>query len=178
MNERKFKEIFKLDTKDVVLMGMLIATEIVLSRFASITAWNVKIGFAFVPLVIASIKLGPIKGGIVGALADFLGATLFPIGPYFPGFTLTSFLNGLTFGICLNKKQSFLRILIAVAINQLILSLVLNSLWISILYGAPYKALFVTRIMQCAIIAPVQIITINLICKTAVTMLTVVHNRR
>ena len=83
MKERNLKESFKFSTKDIALMGVLIATEVVLSRFLSISLWNLKIGFAFVPVVIAAIRLGPIKSGIVAALADFVGATLFPIGPYF-----------------------------------------------------------------------------------------------
>ena len=174
---KNFKEKLETNTSSLVMMGLLIALEIVLSRFVSISAWNIKIGFAFVPLVIAAIKLGPIKSGIVGALSDFLGAILFPIGPYFPGFTLTSFLSGVTFGVYLHKNQTFSRILVAVAIKQFLLSLFLNTLWISILYGAPYKALFITRIMQCIIIAPVEVITINLVFKIATTRVANVNNR-
>lgn len=178
MHTRNCREKFDIDTNSLVMMGLLTALEIVLSRFVSISTWNIKIGFAFVPLAIAAIKLGPIRAGVVGALADFLGATLFPIGPFFPGFTLTSFLNGATLGGCLHKKQTFSRIIIAVAINQIILSLFLNTLWISIVSGTPYKALFITRIMQCVIIAPIEVITINLIYKTTATRLAVVNNRR
>ena len=178
MYKRNFREKFETNTSSLVMMGLFIALEIVLSRFVSISAWNIKIGFAFVPLIIAAIKLGPINAGIVGALAYFLGAILFPIGPYFPGFTLTSFLSGVTFGVCLHRKQSFSRILTAVAIKQFILSLFLNTICISILYGAPYKALFITRIMQCIIIAPVEIITINLISKTVATSLATVNSSR
>lgn len=165
MNKNEFTESLKLDTNSVVVIGGLIATEIVLSRFASISAWNIKIGIGFIPLAIAAMLMGPIKGGIVGALADFLGAILFPIGAYFPGFTLTAFLTGAVYGIFLYKKQTVLRISIAVGINQLVLSLLLNTLWISILYGSPYGPLFLTRIIQCAIIIPVQLVIINLISK-------------
>lgn len=171
------REKLETDTSSLVMMGLFIALEIVLSRFVSISAWNIKIGFAFIPLAIVAIKLGPIKAGIVGAVADFLGAILFPIGPYFPGFTLTSFLSGVTFGVYLHKKQTFSRILVAVAIKQFIFSLFLNTLWISILYGTPYKSLFITRIMQCIIIAPVEVITINLISRTSATRLAKVNNR-
>ena len=86
----------------LTLMGLLTAVEIVLSRFLSISAWNTKIGFAFVPVVIAAILLGPYRAGIVAALADFLGAVLFPIGAYFPGFTLTAFFMGVIYGLLLH----------------------------------------------------------------------------
>ena len=144
-------------------MALLIALEIILSRFLSLSAWNIKIGFSFVPVVIAAILLGPVYAGIVGALADFVGAVLFPIGAYFPGFTLTAFLTGMVYGLFLYKRQSLPRILGAVAVNQFILSLLLNTLWISVLYGSPFGPLLVTRLVQSAILTVVQIVVIELI---------------
>ena len=152
----------KISTQHLVLMGILIACEIILSRFLSFSAWNLKIGFAFLPVALAAVLIGPLGGGIVGALGDFAGAILFPIGAYFPGFTLTAFLTGFVFGQLLFKEQTMPRIIGAVAINQLILSFLLNSLWISILYGAPFVPLLGTRIVQVAILVPVQIIVIKL----------------
>jgi len=155
----------KFNTSTIVMLGLLTAIEIVLSRFCSISAWNIKIGFSFVPVVCAAIMFGPLAGGIVGALGDFVGAILFPIGVYFPGFTLTAFLTGVVFGVFLYRKQTSVRILGAVALNQLALSLLLNTLWISVLYGSPYGALFVTRIIQCAVLGPVQFVVIGVMTR-------------
>ncbi len=146
----------KLNTRMVVYLGVLTALEIVLSRFLSLSAWNIKIGFSFVPIVAAAMLFGPIPGAVVAALGDFLGAILFPVGPYFPGFTLTSALTGLCFGFFLYKKRSALRVLGAVAVNMLLMSLLLNSFWISILYSSPFGALLTTRAVQCAILGPTQ----------------------
>lgn len=153
----------KITTKTLCIMGLLIALEIILSRFLSISAWNIKIGFSFVPIVVAALLLGPVYAGVAAALADFIGAVLFPIGAFFPGFTLTAFLTGLVFGLFLYRKQSFPRILGAVAVNQLILSLLLNTLWISVLYGSPFLPLLVTRLVQCAVLSAVQLVTVQLI---------------
>ena len=151
---------FKLDTKSLVTIALLVAMEIVLSRFLSINAWNIKIGFNFVPIVIGAMLYGPIAGALIAALGDFLGAILFPIGAYFPGFTLTAFLMGLVFGLFLYRKQSPERIVGAVLINQCLLSQCLNTLWISILYGSPYGPLFVTRLVQTLILVTVQILVV------------------
>ena len=153
----------KFDTKTVVFMGVLTALEIILNRFLSVNAWNIKIGFNFIPIAIAAILYGPLCGGIVAALGDLVGAVLFPIGAYFPGFTLTAFLTGAVLGLFLHKKQSAVNILCAVAINQLILGLLLNSFWISVLYVSPYVPLLATRVIQCAILLPVQFIGIWMI---------------
>ena len=150
----------KMNARMIAYLGVLVAAEIVLSRFLSINAWNIKIGFNFVPIVIAAMLFGPLPAAAVAAMGDFLGAVLFPIGPYFPGFTLTAFCTGLVFGIFLHEKRTPGRILAAVAINQLVFSLLLNSLWISILYGSPFLPLLSTRIIQCAVLAPVQFVMI------------------
>ena len=155
----------KWNLKHIVISALLIAIHVVLSRFCSINAWNIKIGFSFVPVFIAAYLYGPLFAGLVGGLGDFLGAVLFPIGPYFPGFTLTCFLTGLLFGILLHKKQSLLRILCAVLVNQLILGLFLNTLWISVLYDSPFGALILTRVVQCLILIPIEFIVINFLAK-------------
>lgn len=150
------KDLFKFDTRTLVILAVLIAMEIILNRFLSINAWNTKIGFSFVPVVLAAVLFGPIHAAIVGGMGDLLGALLFPIGAYFPGFTLTAVLMGLVWGFLLHKDASIPRILFAVIINQFILGLIVNTFWISVLYGSPYGPLFLTRIAQAAILTVVQ----------------------
>lgn len=158
----------KLNVRAVAVLGVLTAMEIVLNRFLSVNAWNIKIGFSFVPVAAAAMLFGPIPAGLVAALGDFVGALLFPIGDYFFGFTLTAFGTGVVLGLFLHKKQTAVRTLCAVGVNQLILSLFLNTLWISVLYGSPYGPLLVTRLVQCAILAPVQFAVILLMSRTVV----------
>ena len=146
----------KINTKLIVTIGLLTAIQIVLSRFLSINAWNIKIGFAFVPVFVAAWLYGPVPAMLVGGLGDFLGAILFPIGPYFPGFTLSCALTGLVFGLLLHKKQSLPRIAAAVFLNQFGISLFLTTLWISMLYGSSYSALLSIRLVQAAILSAVE----------------------
>lgn len=158
----------RMKTKTIIVSGLLIALQMILSRFCSISAWNIKIGFGFVPIVLAAILYGPVSAGVVGGLSDFLGAILFPIGPYFPGFTLTAVLTGIVYGIFLHgKNRSAGHILFSVTIVQLGLSLLLNSWWISILYDSPYVPLLATRIIQCAVLAPIEFIVTGILLKGA-----------
>lgn len=150
----------KLNVKIIVIVGLLTAIHIVLSRFLSINAWNIKIGFAFVPVFVAAYFFGPLAAALVGGLGDFLGAILFPIGPYFPGFTLSCVLTGVVLGLFLHKKQTLPRILAAAAINQFGIGLFLTSLWISILYGSSYTALLATRVVQAAILMVTETVVI------------------
>lgn len=155
----------KLNTKTLVLMSLLVAIQVVLSRFLSINAWNLKIGFAFAPVALSGILMGIGPTAIVAVVADLLGALLFPSGMFFPGFTLTALLHGATYGLLLHKNPGPIRVGIAVVIDQLVLGLMLNTLWISILYGSPYFGVMVTRIPQCLIMLPVEFVIITMLAK-------------
>ena len=159
----------KWNLKVLCSMGVLLAAQIVLSRFCSFSVWNMKIGVAFIPVVLCALLFGPLASAAVSALGDFLGAILFPIGAYFPGFTLTAFFSGLLWGI-VAKNQSVPRILLAVALNQLLCSLLLNSLWVSVLYHSPFLPVLATRVVQCAIVGPVQFIVVFLLRKPMVQL--------
>ena len=149
--------------------AILIAIEIVLNRFLSINTLGLKIGFSFVPIVIAAVLFGPLKAGIIYCIADIVGAILFPIGPYFPGFSICAFLMGMTYGVFLYKKEKvgfFRNILPPVIINNVILGLLVNTFWISILYGSKtYWGWFIYRLPEYAVLVPVSAILIPAILK-------------
>ncbi|WFD11839.1 folate family ECF transporter S component [Tepidibacter hydrothermalis] len=154
----------KLNAKIITELGLLIALQVILTRFMSIHTPIVRIGFGFLPLALTSILYGPWIGGIAAAIADLIGFILFPTGTYFPGFTLTAFLTGFTYGILLhNKPKSHKRLFISVLIVCILLNLGLDTLWLSILMGKGYIALLPTRIIKTIIMIPVQFITISLV---------------
>ena len=155
----------KMDTKMLVTAAILIALQIILSRFLSINAWNLKIGFAFVAVFVAAYFYGPVFSTVVAVISDILGALLFPSGAFFPGFTLTALLTGLLYGGLLYKKQNLFRIILTVLIDQLVLGFMLNTYWLSILYGSTFMAVAATRVFQCVIMIPVEVVTISLLMK-------------
>lgn len=160
MSEKKMSR-----THRIVLMAMLAAIQIVLSRFLSINLWNLKIGFAFVPIALAGMLLGPVGAGLTGMVADIIGATLFPSGTFFPGFTLTAFITAFGYGFFLQKKQNIGNILAAVLFSEIVGTILLNTLWISILYGTPFIAVMIPRVGQAIGMAVVEVIVIKLLAK-------------
>lgn len=157
----------------ITQLSVLVALEIVLSRFLSISLWNQKLGFSFVALAMAGMLYGPTGGAIVGGLSDFIGAILFPIGAYFPGFTLTNAIVGVIFGLFLNgkliekRKNKTLSLIlytdISVVLNLFFCTLLLNTMWISILYKTPLRELMATRLIQCLIMIPIEMIVLPML---------------
>ncbi len=147
--------------KRISLIGLLVALEVVLSRFFSIPTPIMKIGLSFLPIALIALRFGPLCAGAAGAAADLLGANLFPIGPYFPGFTLSAFLTGVVFGLLLYRKPRKLwRAVAAAVIIGLFITIGLGTLWLSMLWDKGYIAILPSRITQAAVMVPVQTLLI------------------
>lgn len=158
--ERKLEKSSKVN--QLVIMGALVAMDVILTRFLSINTPVTRIGFAFIARAIAAIVLGPLQAAAVGGVADFIGALVFPTGGYFPGFTVTAAAIGLIYGLFLHRRVTVLRIAGAVIISQLVCSLGLNTLWLSMMTGSSFAALLSTRLIQAVVTGAVQIATIVL----------------
>lgn len=161
----------KLNTKKIVLLALLVALNIVLSRIVpAINAWNMKISLTFITMVIAGNLYGPAYSALVGALGDFIGSLLFPIGAYNPLFTLTALLSGLTFGIFFEKNMEIKYAAIECLANNIFVTLLLNSWFIAITYNASFTALLATRSIQAIVMFVVQMLLI-IVLKPAVNRL-------
>lgn len=149
----------KNNLRQLTTMALLIAINVILTRFLAIQTPIVRIGFTFLPIVISAILYGPWMAGVGAAIADVIGMMVFPTGAYFPGFTLTAFLTGLVFGFAFYKKEiGWGRIIIANLIVCLALNLGLDTVWLLIITGKGFAALLVPRIIKCAIMIPVQVL--------------------
>lgn len=126
----------------ITLTAMLVALQVILGNLLQIPFLDKQYNFGFQPILIAGWLLGAPAAMLVGGLGDFIGAHLFPQGAYFPGFTLTNVLVGLTCALVLHKrKPTLLRVSIAVVCSMLI-NWLLNSVWLSILYSANGRGYF------------------------------------
>ena len=155
----------------ITYSAMLVAIEIVLNRLYSINTLTLKIGFSFVPIIVAAYLYGPICAAVVYALGDFIGAILLPIGTYHPGFTLCAAAMGLVYGLFLhgknNRKISFFpNIVLPAVINNLVFGLLINTAWIAMLVSSKtYFALLTSRIAEYAILIPLNLLLTPIIIK-------------
>ena len=134
------KEFFSV--KKIAILGMLLALNVVLAKF-SIHTLTVKVGFAFIALVISAMMYGPVEAGIVGALGDVLGYVINPVGAFFPGFTITAFLTGLVYGFFLKKNVTIFKAIGAAGVVQFVIGLICNTYYFDgagIYSNAPRKS--------------------------------------
>ncbi len=142
----------------MVVLAVLVALDVVIARFLAFRQWNIAFSFGFITLVIAARLYGWIGGAAVGALGDFIGAIAFPTGAYFPGFTLTAAIRGGIYGLCYKKSTHPITVVIATIITQILCSVLLNTTWVSVVYGANFTAALLTRLWQAGIMTVIEIV--------------------
>lgn len=154
--------------KKIILSALLLALLIILSRFLSIKTPIVTISFSFVPTMVCAIWLGPKWTLLVSVLGDLIGATLFPFGSFFIGYTITTAVAALIYGLFLYKKeedsytekQFIIRVVLASILVTVIANIGLNTLWLNITTGKAFMVLIASRLVKELIMIPVKIITI------------------
>lgn len=153
----------RINTRDLVVIAFFIAIQIILTRFCSIQTPIVRLDFNFLALYMCAALYGPLWGGVAGAIADFIGVSLFSaMGGWFPGLTLSMFLVGVVYGLFFYEKQmNYFRITCAVLIVMGFISLVLDTTWLVMLTGKAFIALLPLRLLKCVVMTPVQIILIR-----------------
>lgn len=153
--------------KKLILSALLLTLSIVLSRFLSIKTPLLAISFNFVPIMLAGIWLGPKYTMIISGLSDLIGAILFPFGEFFIGFTVSAVLMGMIYGVVLYKrngeeisnKSFILRLIISSVAVSVIVNLLLNTLWLMIMYDKAFFVIVGSRAIKEAIMVPVQVVT-------------------
>jgi ECF transporter S component (folate family) len=159
--------------RKIVFASIFIALNIILTRIFSYSVRignvvGIRLSLSQVPLVLSGIMLGPLYGGLTGALADLLGFPINPTGPYFPGFTISAAVMGLVPGLIgklIKDKWNLVSLSITIVITTVLASTILNSIWIYILSGKAIMLLLPPRILANLITIPIYIFLVNLFLK-------------
>jgi riboflavin transporter len=150
----------------ITVCGMLLALRIVLSMFTIHITAILRISFSYLPIAAVGMIFGPVAGGVFGVAGDILGYFICPTGPYFPGFTLNAFLSGFVYGVFFYRKPvSLRRTFSAKALITFLISILLNPLWLSILYGKAFFAVVSARIVTNLVMFPIEATILHLLLK-------------
>ena len=143
--------------REIAVMGMLAALNIVLAEVCKIT---------IIPNALV-LFFGVAPTVTVAVVADILGALLFSSGSFYFGYTLTAFLVGLFYALFLHKKDLSLA---RCALCQLLVSIVcyalLNSIWALNWVTKTAAAEYIgTRLIMQPILYPVYLLFLLLLRK-------------
>jgi riboflavin transporter len=168
----KFTALFKSSYQElksircITLTAMLGAVSIVLGSLVFMIGDFLKVGFNFLPNEFVYYLFGPVVGVIYGAALDLLTFIVRPAGPYFFGFTLSAMISGLIYGVILYKRPLRLkRIVFANLIHLVLIHLLLNTYWLTMLYGYQFMAILPLRALKAVIMLPVETMMLYLVIK-------------
>lgn len=149
-------------TRKLAVSAMLITLNVLFTRVLAVNTPLMRIGFGFAAVSVAAMLYGPLWAMLTAALGDIVGALIFPVGAFFPGFTLTAALTGLIYGMCLYRHQgSTPRAVAAALLNCLFVTLLINTALIAYISGNDYGVLFTARAVQFFIMFPVEALVIT-----------------
>lgn len=148
-NSNKKYQTGKLSALHIVLLGLVLAFRILLSLIPPISGGNyVEIGLGFIGAAFTGVLFGPWYAMIVSVANDIITTNMSGT-TFFIGFTFSAALGGLFYGWMLWRKPlSWKRIFITVLLVTVVINLILNSIWIRMMYGSSWIAFMPTRIIK------------------------------
>ena len=153
-----------MSTKTLTRSAILVALAIILTRFLSVMLTeNLRLGIGWMPIVLTGTLYGPFVGAICGVVEDLLGIIINSQGTVHFGFTLSAMLTGLIPGLIsyyfMKNKSDNLVIAVSCIAVAIIVHCLLNTLWLSQLYGNGFLVLLPTRVVKVAIETFLVIVT-------------------
>lgn len=143
----------KMNLRLLVLLAVLLALAVIAGQFLSFGTNVLQVSFRFVINTIIATLAGPIWTGLSLAVSDIIGTLLFGKYGYFPGFTFSAFIVGLLYGLFFFRKkllwakwQDWVYTFFAMAIIMFLDTAFFNTLWVTILYKAPFSINLAARL--------------------------------
>ncbi|MFR2149835.1 MAG: folate family ECF transporter S component [Christensenellales bacterium] len=155
-------------TQTLTTVGLFLAIQMVLSSYGTIQVNDsLKISLAHLALAPTAMLFGPVAAALQGAMSDILGFLLKPTGPYFPGFTISAALGGVIYGLFLFESDRKLwQIVLARAVIMVLVNIMLNTLFLTMLYGPSQAALLPVRALKNAMQFPIDCLLLTAVCRT------------
>ena len=167
----------KMSLRLLTTSSILIALGVVLSFFRIPLSTVTEITLTGLPIAAGGYLFGPWIGMLIGALIDVCGFFVAPKGPFFPGFTISTALIGMMYGLFLytkwwdtndsrqgalraGAKGLVLRIGVAHLLKTVLISLLLNCFWLSVFYGMTFKVVFLASVPKEVINFPIEVFLI------------------
>ena len=141
----------------LAMSAMLAALALILNSVATINLGPyIKIGFSGIPNQIVDYLFGPVTGGLFAGILDIVKYFMRPDGGFFFGFTFNAMLAAFIYGcFYYRQKLTLKRVLIAKLVVILIVNVLLNTLWLDMLYGKGFLAILPARALKNLIMWPI-----------------------
>lgn len=146
-------------------VAMLLAMSVVISFTASVRVTEtIKIGLGYLITALLGMLYGPFTAALAAGAGDLIKYLLKPDGAYFFGFTLTAMLGGVVYGVFFYREKCTIpRAIASKATVSLLLNCLLNTVWVSWLYGMPFLGALGPRVIKNLMVLPFEIVLLYIV---------------
>ena len=152
--------------------SMLMALSVLLNQFTIFISALIRVSFTFLPIAAAGMLFGPVLTGLAGAAIDILKYFTRNDGSaFFPGFTISEFMRGFLYGLILYRKPVTLGRTAAAHLSvMMVVTFLLNPLWLSMMYGQAFVALVGMRVIKNLFLFPIEVAMLYALLKATATI--------
>ena len=146
-------------------VAMLLAMSVVISFTASVRVTEtIKIGLGYLITALLGMLYGPFTAALAAGAGDLIKYLLKPDGAYCFGFTLTAMLGGVVYGVFFYREKCTIpRAIASKATVSLLLNCLLNTVWVSWLYGMPFLGALGPRVIKNLMALPFEIVLLYIV---------------
>ncbi len=151
--------------QSVAVLGVLSALAVVSAMWLTVRVGEfIKLSPVFLVVALAGYLYGVGGSFLVALISDILQSLLSGFG-FSPIILAVNLFIAMIFGWLLHNSCSISKIVMSVLITQIIGSLCLNTLALSIYFGMPIVPMVYWRAVQTAVLIPTEILTLWLVLK-------------
>jgi ECF transporter S component (folate family) len=164
--EKKSRSKFKISTRQITMCGIFISLYLITYYFNLPITQMIQIRFGFLVLAIAGFVGGPVMAMTIAIVGDILSVMITgQWGSFLPGLTLSYAFMGMCFGLIFHKSQITVFRVICAGLVEFLVSLFLNTFWLSFLYKTPYFVMLMARLPKNCIMLVINTVIMYMFLK-------------
>ena len=151
----------------LAVCAMFIAMRIAISALFIPVGENLRVYFTYAVTALGASIYGPLMALAEGFVSDILGYFIAPSGGFFPGYTLSAMLGSVTYALFFyQQKQSFLRIFLCRMTVNVVINILIGSVWSAVLYGKGYIYYVSKSVVKNLMLLPVEAVVMYTVFRT------------
>lgn len=156
----------------LAVCAMFIALRIAIGAVFIPVGENLRVYFTYAVTALGASIYGPLMALAEGFISDILGYFIAPSGGFFPGYTLSAMLGSVTYALFFYRQRlSVLRIFLCRLTVNLLINVLIGSIWSAMLMGKAYYYYLTKSILKNLLLLPAETVVMYVVFRTMTPLL-------
>ena len=156
----------------LAVCAMFIALRVAIGAVFIPVGENLRVYFTYAVTSLGASIYGPLMALAEGFVSDLLGYFIAPSGGFFPGYTLSAMLGSVTYALFFYRQRlSVLRIFLCRLTVNLVINVLIGSIWSAMLMGKAYYYYLGKSIVKNLLLLPAETVVMYVVFRTMTPLL-------